>query len=57
MRLRRPVADLGVAAEVEQQIAVSIALERIEPRVFGLPLRLQPLRLLKERFRPRALPA
>ena len=55
MRLRRPLAHLGGAALGEQQIAIVIALERIEPRVLGLPFRLERLGLLEQRLRARRL--
>jgi hypothetical protein len=45
-----------VAAEVEQQIAVLKVLKQIEPRTFGLLLRLQTLCFPKELFRPRTVP-
>ena len=41
--LRRPVARLGGPSLREQQVAVPIPLQRIEQRVFRLPLLLPPL--------------
>jgi hypothetical protein len=52
-RIRRPLAHLGGAAQGEQQIAIAIARDRIEPRVFGAPLRLDRLGLLEQRLRVR----
>ena len=51
-----PLAHRLGLAEGEQQVAIAIALERIEPGIAGLAFRLHPLRLLEQRLRRRHLP-